>query len=156
MSMTQDKASSVLALLTLLLLTAHLAQDVVYGIEAGDISDFVAVLIASVWLYATLALAGRRAGYVLLLIGSFLTPVVPLSHVAGGGIGEHVRTFAGASFFVWTLLTLGVTATLSFLLSMQGLWRLRQSVLSFILWAAIPLAAGGALLGFVVYMLYLK
>lgn len=152
--MAHDKAVIVTAALTIMLLTTHLAQDVVYGIEAGDISDFIAVLIASVWLYATIAFAERRTGCVLLLIGAFLTPVVPLSHVAGDGVGEDVRTFDGAFFFVWTLLALGVTATVSFLLSIQGLWRLKQSVLSFILWAAVPVAAGSALLGYVVYALF--
>lgn len=153
---SHDKAPMILATLTILLLTAHVAQDVAYGIEAGDISDFIAAVVAGVWLYATLALAGRRSGYILLLVGSFLAPVVPLSHMAGAAIAETIRASSGGAFFVWTLLALGVTSTLSFLASLAGLWRLKHGVLSFALWAAVPLAAGGALLGFVVYELYLK
>lgn len=154
--MTQDKASATLAVITVLLLTAHVAQDVAYGIEAGDISDFIAALIAGVWLYLALALAGRRVGYVLLLIGAFLAPVVSLAHVAGDGVGDDVRAFSGAAFFVWTLLALGVTSVLSLLHAIHGLWRLRRNVLGFALWAAPPFAAGGALLGFIVTMLFLK
>lgn len=149
----RDKALFVLAPLIVVLLTAHVSQDVVYGFEEGDLSDLIAAAIAGAWLYATLALTGRRAGYLLLLIASFLAPVVCLAHMSGDGVGEDVRGRGEGFFFAWTLLGIGVTASMSFLLSIQSLWRLKQSVLGFLLWAAIPVGLGGTLIGYIVYRL---
>jgi len=53
-------------------------------------------------------LAERRAGYIIILLGSLLGLVVPVIHMkgVGGEIGKSTQAF----FFVWTLLALGVTA----------------------------------------------
>lgn len=149
----KDKALIIMAPLIIILLTAHLSQDVVYGFEPGDVTNLIAVSVSGVWLYATLALAGRRSAYLLLLLASFLTPVIPLAHMSGEGAAEDLPTLGEGFFFVWTLAGLGVTAPFSLLLSIQGLWRLRQSVLGFLLWTAVPVGLGAALIGYVVYRL---
>jgi hypothetical protein len=147
-----DKAPFIIASLIVVLLTAHVSQDVVYGIEQGDLSDLIAAVISGVWLYFAIALAGRRSGYLLLLVAAFLAPVVSLAHMSGDGVRDDIPAGAGF-FFVWTLLGLGATAPVSLLLSIQGLWRLRSSVLGFLIWTAIPLGLGGGLIGYVAYQL---
>jgi hypothetical protein len=54
---------TVTSLLTVLLITLHLAGDIALGMEPGNLSNLVAlVLLVSVWLYGTLLLPGRRGG----------------------------------------------------------------------------------------------
>jgi len=76
------------------------------------------------------ALAGRRSGHVLMLLGGLLGSVVPLAHMRGAGlVGGRIVGSGGIFFWVWTLVALGVTATVSVVLSARGLWSLRQAQL---------------------------
>ena len=68
-------------------------------------------------------LAERRSGYIIMLLGSLLGFGMPVLHMMGKGVGEISRT-SGGFFFVWTIITLGVTALFSFILSARGLWSL--------------------------------
>lgn len=54
-----DATRTVASLLSILLLTFHLSDDIVRGIEPGQLSTIVGVLILVVWLYGTLVLGGR-------------------------------------------------------------------------------------------------
>jgi hypothetical protein len=76
-----------------------------------------------VQLYGTLVLAGKRSGYVVLLVVSLLELVVPVIHMKGAGVGGAIAKSNGAFLFIWTLLALGVTALFSVILSARGLWR---------------------------------
>jgi hypothetical protein len=81
-----------------------------------------------VWLYATLAPPGRRAGYVIILVASLLASGLPVVHMTGAGlVGGDVGKSGGAFFFVWTLIALGVTTLFSVILSARGLWSLKWS-----------------------------
>jgi hypothetical protein len=120
---------TIASLLSLLFLTLHLADDIVRGYEPGGLSNLIGgVLISVVWLYGTLVLAGRRSGYVIILIGSLLGLAVPYIHMRGKGVGvaSGIANSSGGFFFVWTLLALGVTALFSVVLSAHGLWGLRR------------------------------
>jgi hypothetical protein len=121
---------TIASLLSILLLTFHLTDDIVRGFEKGGLSNLVGgVLISVVWLYATLVLAERRSGYVIILLGSLLGLAVPVIHMkgAGVGVGGNIAKSSGAFFFVWTLIALGVTALFSVILSARGLWSLRRN-----------------------------
>jgi len=80
------------------------------------------------WLYATLVLAERRSGYLIILVASLLAAGLPVVHMtgAGGVVGGAIAKSGGAFFFVWTLLALGVTAVSSLILSARGLWSGRR------------------------------
>ena len=67
-------------------------------------------------------LAGKRSGYVIILLGSLLGLIVPVIHMKGAGVGGAIAKSSGAFFFIWTLLALGVTALFSVILSARGLW----------------------------------
>ncbi|MGO8969542.1 MAG: hypothetical protein ACLQDQ_08220 [Myxococcaceae bacterium] len=116
---------TIASLLSILLMTSHLTDDVVRGMEPGGVSNMVGVLVLVVWLYGTLVLAERRSGYVIILLGSLLGSVVPVVHMRGAGVGEIAKS-SGGFFFVWTLIALGVTAIFAVILSARALWSLQR------------------------------
>jgi len=125
--MKQHVTLTITSLLSILLLTFHFTEDIVRGFEPGGMATMIGVLILVVWLYATLVLAERRSGLVILLIASLLGSGVPVIHMRGAGlVGGRIANSSGAFFWVWTLLALGVTTIFSFILSAQRLWSLRR------------------------------
>jgi hypothetical protein len=118
---------TITSLLLILLLTFHLAGDIVYGFEPGGRANLIGgVIISVVWLYGTLMLSERRSGYIIILLGSLLAMLVPYIHMGGKGVGVASR-MAGTSghlFFVWTLLAIGVLGIFSAILSARELWNL--------------------------------
>ena len=121
--MKQNLTLTIASLLSVLFMTFHLADDIVRGMEPGTLSDLIVLPIVVVQLHGTLVLAGKRSGYVILLLVSLLELVVPVVHMKGAGVGRAVAQSNGASFFIWMLLALGVTALFSVILSAGGLWR---------------------------------
>lgn len=117
---------TIASLLSIFLMTFHLADDVVRGMEPGGVKNLIGVLILVVWLYGTLVLAPRRSGYVIMFLGSLLASGVPVVHMTGAGlVGGRIANSSGVFFWVWTLLALGVTGIFSAILSARGLWSLR-------------------------------
>ncbi|MBV9278157.1 MAG: hypothetical protein JOZ97_07985 [Candidatus Eremiobacteraeota bacterium] len=127
--MTRNLVLTVTSLLAILLASFHLVDDIVYGSEKGVASNLLIVAILAVWLYGTLMLSERRAGYIIVLLGSLAGLVIFLTHLTGtGGLaGITIGKLSGAFFFVWTLLTLAVVSLLSLTVSAQGLWGLLRS-----------------------------
>ena len=113
---------TIASLLSILFLTFHLTDDIVRGMEPGTLVDLIAVPILVIQLYGTLALAGKRSGYVIILLSSLLFLVVPVVHMKGAGVGGAIAKSSGAFFFIWTLLALGVTALFSVILAARALW----------------------------------
>ena len=119
---------TITSLLSILLMTFHLTDDIRRGFEPGGVKTSVGSLIAVVLLYGTLVLAGRRSGYIIILLGSILGAGVPVIHMMGRGlVGGRIPNASGVFFWVWTLLAMQVTATFSLVLSVRGLWSLRRN-----------------------------
>ena len=118
---------TITSLLSILFFTFHISDDVVRGVEPGGFKNVNAIVIAVVWLYGTLVLAGRRSGYIIILLGSLLGSLMPLAHMRGAGlVGGRIANSGGKLFFVWTLIAIGVTALFSVILAVHGLWSLRR------------------------------
>ena len=117
---------TITSLLSILLFTFHITGDIVRGFEKGDLSNFGAVPIAALWLYAAVVLAGRRSGYIIVLLYSLLSVGVPYLHMRGKGVGiaSGIATSSGGFFFIWTLIAIGVLGLFSLVLSVHGLWSL--------------------------------
>ena len=114
---------SITSVLTVLFMVIHLANDIVRGYERGQLLNLSFVLTATVWLYGTLVLSGRRSGYIITLLGSLLALAVPTTHMLGKGLGApQIVTSTGASFFIFVTVAVGITALLSIVLCVQGLW----------------------------------
>ena len=125
--MKHNVTLTITSLLLILFLTFHLADDIRRGYEPGGLSNLVGgVLITVVWLYGILVLAERRSGYIIMLLASLFSLVVPYIHMKGKGVGITSRLggTSGHFFFVWTLLAIGVLGLFSAILSARGLWSL--------------------------------
>ena len=112
------------SLLSILLCTFHLTDDIVHGWEPGTLPNLYALPIFVVWLYGTLLLNERLSGYIIMLLGSLVSMGIPIIHMSGRGIGtaSRVANTSGHHFFVWTLIALGVNGLFSLVLSAQLLW----------------------------------
>ena len=119
---------TVTSLLSVLLFAFHWADEMSRGMEVGTLSAFGGIVILVVWLTGTLVLGDRRSGYIISLIGGILGLGVLVLHMSGKGItgGRIPPNSPGAFFWVWTLITLGSTSTISAILAAQGLWRLQR------------------------------
>ena len=123
--MNRNVMLTITSLLSILFMTFHLSEDIVRGFEPGGPRNIIGVLMLVVWLWGTLVLAGRRSGYIIILIGSILGAGVPVVHMIGKGlVGGRMVGSGGQLFWVWTLLTLQVTAIFSLILSARLLWSL--------------------------------
>jgi hypothetical protein len=120
--MKRNNVLIIASLLSILFITLHTTDDIVRGMEPGRLFDLIIVPILAVWLYGTLVLAGKRSGYVIILLGSLLGLLVPVIHMKGRGVGGAIAKSSGAFFFIWILIALGVTALFSVILSVHALW----------------------------------
>jgi hypothetical protein len=112
------------SLLSLILLTLHVTDDIVRGISNAEPSK-TALLVLVLFLYGTLVLAERRSGHVIMLLIGVFAAGMPVIHMSGVHYPEIARS-AGGFFFVWTLWALGGLGGLTVVLSAQGLWSLRR------------------------------
>ena len=112
------------SLLSILLLTLHVTDDIVRGISKAESSN-TALVVLVVLLYGTLVLAERRSGHVIMLLVGLLAAGMPVIHMRGTHYGEIARS-SGGFFFVWTLWALGALGGVTFVLSLRGLWNLRR------------------------------
>ncbi len=151
--MKPENTLTTISLSMIVLMTIHMSQDIVYGYDPSGPTNLIGILILAVWLYSALALSGRRSGYMILILGSFIATMMPVIHTSGSGVRAEVVTSGGGLFFLWTLMALGVSGSVSFVLSMQGLWRLERSLWGFLLWSLVTVGAGAALFGSLIYLL---
>ena len=119
----EDAILVVTCLLSILLATLHVTDDIVRGISRAEPSN-IALVVLVVFLYGTLLLAGRRSGYVIMLLVGLFAAAMPVLHMRGAQYSAIARS-AGGFFFVWTLWALGGVGGLTFVLSARGLWSLR-------------------------------
>ena len=115
----------VTSLLSILLMTFHIPEDIVLGFTGGGLSNLIGIAILVVYLCGALLGSDRRWGLIILLLGSLLALAMPVIHMMGAGLG--VKRSAGAFFFVWTLYVLGVTGTFGTLLAARALWSARMT-----------------------------
>src|SRR5260370_41365764 len=89
------------SLLSILLLTFHLTDDVLRegGMAVRGAWNLIAVLILFVWLYGALVLAERRSGDIIMLLGAPVgvgVPVLPLV-LAPNGVTNTISRDRGGS-----------------------------------------------------------
>ena len=122
--MKHNDTLTITSLLSILLLTLHVTDDIVRGISKAEPSN-TALLVLVVFLYGTLVIADRRSGYVIMLLVGLFAAAMPVIHMRGAHYAEIAKS-TGGFFFVWTLWALGGVGGFTFILSARGLWSLRR------------------------------
>ena len=110
---------TVTSLISILLLSIHISEDIVLGFARGGLDNLVGISILLVYLCGTLLLSDRRGGLIIMLLGSIIAAGMPVLHMSGAGVG--VKRSAGAFFFIWNLYALGITGTFGVILSALAL-----------------------------------
>jgi len=122
--MRHNRTLVMTSLLSIFLVLFHVSEDIVRGFEPGGFKHIQTILTMSLWTYGTVALTGRRSGYLLMLLGALLGSLVSIAHMRGPGlVGGRIANSEGMLLWVLSELLLGVTACVSVVLAAQGLWR---------------------------------
>ena len=108
------------SLLSVLLLTLHVTDDIVRGISNAEPSN-IALIVLTVFLYGTVVLSDRRSGHIIMLLVGLCAAAMPVMHMRGAHYGDIARS-PGGFFFVWTLWALGGLGGLTLILAARGLW----------------------------------
>ena len=115
---------TITSLLTILFLTFHLSDEITRGMEPGRLNMVIPILVLGGWAYASVALAGRRSGYIIMLIGAIIGLGIPIVHMSGAGlVSSRIANSRAAFFWVWQNFTLGVISGMSLFLAVRGLWK---------------------------------
>jgi hypothetical protein len=123
-----NRALVVTSALSIALVLLHVSDDIVRGFEPGGLKHIQTLLTMGVWLWGTLALSGRRSGYVVMLLGALLGTLVSIAHMRGAGyVGGRIANTDGMLLWVYTQLALGVIAITTVVLAAQALWASRRS-----------------------------
>src|SRR5262249_40060148 len=84
----------VTSLLSLLLLTLHVTDDIVRGISKAESSN-TALLVLVVFLYGTVVLYERRSGHVIMLLVGFFAAAMPVIHMRAAHYGDIAKSAGG-------------------------------------------------------------
>ena len=122
--MNRNVTLTITSLLSILLLTLHVSDDIVRGISKAEPSN-TALFVLAIFLYGTLVLAERRSGLAIMLLVGLFAAAMPVIHMRGVHYSEIARS-PGGLFFVWTLWALGGLGGVTFILSARGLWNFKQ------------------------------
>ena len=125
--MKPNSLLTITSLLSILLMTLHITDDIIRGLSPAAAENVGGVVIFVVWLVGTLMLAERRSGYIIMLLGGVFAAAMPVLHMAGARYATIARS-SGGFFFVWTLLVVGSTGALSVILAARALWLERSAL----------------------------
>ncbi len=110
----------VIALLSIVLFTIHVTDDVVRGMDPWGPSKLSFPLILVVWLYGALVVPDRRLGLVIIILGGIMAAAMPAVHLRGAAT---IAKSGDGFLFIWTLFAVSATGALSVVLALRALWR---------------------------------
>lgn len=119
--MKNNTLLTIMSVLSILLMSLHITDDIVRGISPAAGDNVGAVVIFVVWLLGTLVLPERRLGYIIMLLGGVFAAAMPILHMTGSGY-VAIATSPGGFFFIWSLIAVGTTGALAVILSARALW----------------------------------
>jgi hypothetical protein len=122
--MKEKRLLTITSLLSILLLTLHVTDDIVRGTSKAESSN-TALVVLVVFLYGTLVLAERATGLVIIFLVGLFAAAIPVIHMGGAHYPE-IAASSGGFFFVWTLWALGALGGVTMILSARGRWSLRR------------------------------
>lgn len=115
---------TIASLLSILFLTFHISDEIARGMEVGGLNMVIPMIILTVWVYGALVLAGRRSGYIIMLIEAIFGTGIPIVHLTGVGlVGSKIAAEPnGAFFWVWGNWALFVISLFALILAVRCLW----------------------------------
>jgi hypothetical protein len=118
----QRDVLSVASVLSVLLLTLHISQDIVFALAPAGLRHLFGVAFLVVVLCGAVLLRERRSGAVIMLLGGVMAVAMLPIHMRNGLRPEFLAK-SGALLFVWGLYALGVVGLFSIVLA---IWSLRE------------------------------
>jgi hypothetical protein len=115
---------TVTSLVSLILLSVHVSDDIAHGFDSAGLMNFTAIIVLAGFLYAMLLHGERLAGRIVMLLTAILAAGMPLIHLRSVRINEIAQA-PGGMFFIWTLWALGVTGLLGLALLIREFWTRR-------------------------------
>lgn len=112
----------VTSVLSALLLSLHISQDIVFGLDPAGLNHLVGVGILLVIVCGAVLLPERVIGKVIMLLGGAMALAMLPLHMRHGLRPEFLAR-DGALLFVWTIYVLGVNGAFSIILAVRALWR---------------------------------
>jgi hypothetical protein len=116
----QNELLRATSLLSVLLLTLHISQDVVFGFDPAGLHHLFGVAILLIVVCGAVLLGERTSGKVIMLLGGVVAAGMLPLHMRNGLRPEFLEK-SGALLFTWTLYALGVTGGLSVILAVRAL-----------------------------------
>ena len=83
------------SLLSILLLTLHITDDMVRGMSKAEPAN-IALVVLVILLYGTLVLAERRLGHVIMLVVGVFAALMPVMHIRGAHYPDIARSHGPA------------------------------------------------------------
>jgi len=122
--MRPNNLLTIASLLSLLLLTIHVTDDIVHGFDDAGMMNMIAITVAALLLYGTLILRERLSGHIIMLLIAIFAVGMPVIHLRSAHINDTARS-AGGHLFIWTLWALGVIGIFGIILAVRVIWELR-------------------------------
>ena len=124
--MKDTRILMVSSLLSILLLSIHVTDDVARGFDKWrPSSPIFCVVVLPILLCGALVLNERRSGLILMLITGLGSMGMPILHRGAGTVARN-----GGPFFLWTLIALGATGGLTVILVVRALWNRRMTAVA--------------------------
>ncbi len=120
---TNDLLAQV-SLISLVLVSIHIPDDYVHGLDKHVVDNPYGILIFVVWACGLLLLRERHIGRIILLLGGVVAVAMPIMHL-NGHYSPDFATSDGAFRFVWTLYASGTTGSLAMILALRELFSRR-------------------------------
>src|SRR5690349_19692093 len=108
------------SLVTIVLMTLHITDDIKRGISKAGAENIGAVAIFTVWLVGVMLLAEKRLGQAIMLLGGLFALAMPIMHFRGANYPDRVASVNGF-FFAWVLVVVGTLGAFVAILAIQEL-----------------------------------
>lgn len=114
------------SVLSAVLLSLHISQDIVLGLDPAGLNHLVGVGILLVIVCGAMLLHERLIGKIIMLLGGVMALAMLPIHMRNGLRPEFLAR-DGALLFVWTIYLLGVNGAFSIILAVLSLLPRRRS-----------------------------
>lgn len=119
--MRKNDLLALMSLISLVLLSVHVADDYIQGFDKHVVNNPYGILIFVLWGCGIFLFRERVIGQVILLLGGLFAAAMPILHLNGHFPAEFARA-NGAFRFVWTLYAVGTTGALTVILAARELF----------------------------------